>query len=125
MMTINELQGKRVRVYYNLHRKCLSVQYRGKVVAHVKHITLDNVLFNVSQSGRMKVISSGQKNVHAFVVGYVCAESMVGAPYCEVTYNPRIHTQFVNAITHKEVYGALHVLIDGKQIYAYGVANNA
>lgn len=124
MMTISELKNHRVRVYYNLHKRCLSVQYNGKVVLHTKRITLDNVIFHVNPAGRMRVISSGQKNVHAFIIGYVCCESMAGLSYVTVTYNPRVHTQFVNAITHKEVYGALHVLIEDKKIYAYGVSDN-
>ena len=39
----NELIGKRVMVYYNLHKKTFSVQYQGKVVVHADYVKLKNV----------------------------------------------------------------------------------
>ena len=63
----------KVRVYRNLHKKCLSVQAmvdgRWKVIKHVDAISLHNPVFKVSQAGRQRVLREKRKNVHAFVVG--------------------------------------------------------
>lgn len=121
MMTIAELQGLKVKVYYNLHKHCLSVQHKGKVVAHVKHITLGDVHFRVSEAGRQRVLRTGQKNVHAFIIGVVSRDfDCSTGENVEITYNPRLYKQFINKGTRKEIYGASCVLIEGKNIYAMG-----
>ena len=63
----------RVRVYYNLHKKCFSVQdYKtGLVTKHTNQLFLTNALFVVRKSGNERVKSEGKKNVHAFVNGIV------------------------------------------------------
>jgi len=45
--------GQRVRVYYNLRKKCLSVMDKktGLVIDHCDAINLENVKFVVSQAG--------------------------------------------------------------------------
>ena len=61
----------RVRAYYNLHRKCFSVQdYKtGLVVEHTDSLFFTNAMFVVRKSGNEKVKREGRKNVHAFVNG--------------------------------------------------------
>ena len=61
----------RVRAYYNLHRKCLSVQdYKtGLVIEHTDSLFFTNAMFVVRKSGNEKVKREGRKNVHAFVNG--------------------------------------------------------
>lgn len=66
-----DLIGKKVSVYWNLHKKCFSVQHKGKVVAHVDNITLRRVEFRVSEAGRQRVLATLCKNVHAKVWGIV------------------------------------------------------
>ena len=63
----------RVRVYYNLHKKCFSIQdYKtGLVTKHTNQLNLSNALFVVRKSGNERVRSEGKKNVHAFVNGIV------------------------------------------------------
>jgi len=63
----------RVRVYYNLHKKCFSVQdYKtGLVTKHTNQLNLSNAMFVVRKSGNERVRSEGKKNVHAFVNGIV------------------------------------------------------
>ena len=63
----------RVRVYYNLHKKCYSVQdYKtGLVTKHTNQLNLSNAMFVVRKSGNERVRSEGKKNVHAFVNGIV------------------------------------------------------
>lgn len=62
------------RIYYNLHKKCWSVQEKipGRgwiVVDHASEILLEDVTFQVSEAGRQRVIRTKRKNVHAFGVG--------------------------------------------------------
>ena len=63
----------RVRVYYNIHKRCFSVQdYKtGLVKRHARNISLTNAMFVVRKSGNERVKSEGKKNVHAFVNGIV------------------------------------------------------
>ena len=88
--------GKRkVRVYYNLHKHCYSVQdyATGKVIAHVPSIHLSDVSFVVRKAGRAKVLREKRKNVHAFVVGFwkktACRKCKT-----RVRYNPYISDSF-------------------------------
>ena len=87
-----------VRVYWNLHKKKFSVQarygYDWYVVAHISELTLKNVTFKVSQAGRNRVLRTGVKNVHAYVIGalYPFADT---EKWRQVTYSPRSYDSFV------------------------------
>ena len=61
----------RIRAYYNLHRKCFSVQdyQTGLVTEHTDKLFVTNAMFVVRESGNKKVKREGRKNVHAFVNG--------------------------------------------------------
>ena len=80
----------RVRVYYNLHKKCFSVQdYKtGLVTKHTNKLNLSNAMFVVRKSGNERVKSEGRKNVHAFVNGIVNDKSSDTKNWYEVRYNP-------------------------------------
>ena len=80
----------RVRVYYNLHKKCFSVQdYKtGLVTKHTNKLNLSNAMFVVRKSGNERVRSEGKKNVHAFVNGIVNDKSSDTKHWHEVRYNP-------------------------------------
>ena len=60
-----------VRAYYNLHKKCFSVQdYKtGLVVEHTDSLFFTNAMFVVRKSGNERVKKEGRKNGHAFVNG--------------------------------------------------------
>lgn len=107
----------RVAVYYNLHKHCLSVTHKGRVVKHVQSIRLSNVEFKVRQGGRERVIREGRKNVHAFIVGDLTEESMPEHTRL-VTYNPYKYASFVDKASEAPVYHASHVRIEGRQVYA-------
>lgn len=82
----------RVRVYYNLHKRCFSIQdYKtGLVTKHTNQLNLSNAMFVVRKSGNERVRSEGKKNVHAFVNGIVNDKqdyTKVGVSY-KVRYNP-------------------------------------
>lgn len=114
----------KTRIYYNLHKHCLSVQQkvagRWKVVKHVDEIALRNVQFKVSAAGRDRVLRERRKNVHAFVEG----EEIPFIPKTfsyqdEITYNPYKHETFVvSNYYHKPVDRAKYVKINGKKIVA-------
>ena len=88
----------RIRAYYNLHKKCFSVQdYKtGKVVEHTNKLYLSNALFVVRKSGNERVKKEGRKNVHAFVNGIRHSNSEdapLGSSY-QVSYNPHTMDYF-------------------------------
>lgn len=91
----SELTGLYVRIYKNLHNGLFSVQYRGRVIAHVEQITLANVSFTVQPAARLKVIQTKQKVVHAFVNGIVAAEIKPLAK--RASYNPYLASTFVDS----------------------------
>jgi len=87
----------RVRAYYNLHRKCFSVQdYKtGLVVEHTNKLRFTNAMFVVRKSGNEKVKKEGRKNVHAFVNGIRQPKWMTPhLSYQEVKYNPHTMDYF-------------------------------
>ena len=89
----SQLVGLKVKVYRNLHKNCLSVQHRGRVIAHVEMITLGNVTFKVNEAGRQRVLRERKKNVHAFVQGTVTGTGMQhwaekNEHWTKVSYNP-------------------------------------
>ena len=100
-MLLNETN---VRVYWNLHKGCWSVQDRktGRVVRHVEACTLADVKFTVRPAGREKVRREGKKNVHAFAVGTVYPADMYALFNAKkVTYNPYKNDTFIFADTGK------------------------
>jgi len=62
---------KKVRVYRNLHKDCISVKQDGLVRCHATNVVLKDCKFIVSEAGQRRVRNEKKKNVHAFVEGYV------------------------------------------------------
>ena len=108
--------GKRVKVYYNLHKQTFSVTYNSLVIFHADYVKLSDVEFRVRPGGKEKVRKEKSKNVHAFVIGNL-------VDYCEfpcdnlpedslgnvVTYNPYKYDSFVYKDTEEPVYHAKEV----------------
>jgi hypothetical protein len=63
--------SRKVRVYRNLHKKCFSIKQDGLVACHADHVTLQGCKFIISKAGQKRVREQEQKNVHAFVEGYI------------------------------------------------------
>jgi hypothetical protein len=105
--------GKRVMVYYNLHKHTFSVTFDGKVIMHADFVKLSDVEFRVRKGGRDRVRREKSKNVHAFVIGYL--EDFCQYP-CEnipeepngivVTYRPDVYDSFVYKETEEPVFHA-------------------
>ena len=112
----NLFLGKKVMVYYNLHKHTFSVSYDNKVIMHADYVKLGDVEFRVRKGGKEKVRSEKTKNVHAFVIGTLLE-------YCEypcynipnppldkiVTYNPYKYDSFVYKNNEEPVYHAKEV----------------
>ena len=115
----------RVQVYYNLHKKCLSIRHKGKVIEHAQEVTLTDARFHVQQAGRERVLKQKRKNVHAYISGklkesfwFTQSPSYVWTARQHVTYNPYKYKNFVNEKTLKPVTSAEGVHISGKRITA-------
>lgn len=80
---------KKVSVYRNLHKDCLSVKQGSKVIFHTRKILLKNVKYRVNEKIRQRVIEKKRKEVHAFVDGFICNSSTLPTCFLEkVVYNP-------------------------------------
>lgn len=62
------------QVYRNLHNGKLSIRNKKtkRVAGWCSYVLLSEVTFNVSETGRQKVLKDKQKNVHATIDGEVC-----------------------------------------------------
>ena len=115
-------KGQRVRVYYNLHKKCLSVMDKKTrlVVGHADFISLDNVKFIVSAAGLARVRRERRKGVIAFVEGdYIFGrgKKVIDNPeWVRVYFNPYKVDQFM--MGESPIYEAGQVYIVDKNIYA-------
>ena len=110
----------KVFVYFNLHKKVWSVkalsgENRGRVIAHLDRLVLDECAFKVSEAGRQRVIREKRKNVHAGVVGTLTNEiaDNVGAA---VTYNPYKYTSFVTRSDEQPIHVARRVVLNGRNV---------
>ena len=108
--------GKKVMVYYNLHKHTFSVTYDNKVIMHADYVKLGDVEFRVRKGGKERVRSEKSKNVHAFVIGklldyceYPCEDMPSSSSDKVVTYNPYKHDTFVFKNTEEPIYRAQEV----------------
>lgn len=112
----------KVRVYFNLHKKMISVQSKvngsWKVVEHVEDILLKNVKFKVSEAGRQGVIKNRRKNVHAYIYGDVIKSlpTPMNLIFSSVNYNPYKLERF--QVRNEYVDHADFVMINGCRVYA-------
>tara|TARA_R110000824_G_scaffold304530_5_gene492349 strand:+ start:94 stop:471 length:378 start_codon:yes stop_codon:yes gene_type:complete len=119
-------QGQRIRVYYNLRKKCLSVMDKktGLVVTHCDAINLDNVKFIVSQAGLKRVRRNQRKSVIAFVEGdYATSDGskVFGNPEWATAYfNPYKVDQFM--VGDQAIHEASRCYVLGKTIYVKDIA---
>lgn len=64
-----------VKVYYNIHKRCFSIQAKTddgwRVVAHLPHVCIANPKFTVSERGWKRALRQQRRNVHAKIEGYI------------------------------------------------------
>ena len=98
MKDLNIQHGEQVRIYWNLHKRCFSVQTwqaRGwRVAGHTNTFALKGATFTVSKAGRERVRRERRKNVHAFIWGQWFPDGIIPVPLARVTYNPYEMEQF-------------------------------
>ena len=90
---------KKVRVYWNLHKKCWSIQdaKSGLVIDHRYDITLVLAKLVVRKGGQKRVREEGKKNVHAFAVGYLMSSKQSSYhDWDRVKYNPYTDDYFMH-----------------------------
>ena len=83
--------SKVVHVYRNLTRGGYSIKQGGLVVAHCNEAALHTCSMHVNEKGRQRVVKSGRKQVHAWVIGYVTS-GVVGKRL--LRYNPKESAHF-------------------------------
>jgi hypothetical protein len=112
----DDLKGKKVMVYYNLHKHTFSITYKSKVIMYADYVKLKDVEFRVREGGREKVRIEKNKNVHAFVIGtlvdyclYPCENMPKESNSNVVTYNPYKYDSFVYKNTKQPIYKAKEV----------------
>lgn len=116
----------RVKVYRNLHKSgytysILSVE-TGKVIGYNDDIVLQDVVFKVSQKGRLRVLKSNRKNVHAFIEGNLSDRSQISHSGRRIIYNPKLYDSFVlSNNTNYKLKTAGKVSINKKSIRAINI----
>ena len=109
----DEFIGKKVMLYYNLHKQTFSVIYKSLVIFHADYVKLKDVEFRVRPGGREKVLKEKRKNVHSFVIGTLvdyCTHPCKDLPSEPnnniVTYNPYKYSSYVMKDTEEPIYYA-------------------
>ena len=120
--------GKKVRVYWNLHKKCFSVislekEKKGLVVAHVNQLNLDSPVFKVSEKGRQRVLIEKKKNVHAYVKGTVAPleglqrKKLFIRCFQTACYEPYTMESFETFPDETPIYEAPHVIFRKGELF--------
>ncbi len=115
----------RVRTYWNLHKRCFSVQSREtrRVIAHLPSLFLTDVKFIVYEHARQRVLREKKKNVHAFVEGNTQERwiNLQGFNIQPVFYNPYKMDSFQTA-EGVAVKAADLVYLSERRVYILTVA---
>jgi len=88
----------------------------GLVIGYDKTVCLTNVTFVVGEKSRQRVLASGQKNVHAGVVGNInsnCTPNTNG--WIPVTYNPYKNRTFVRVDTGEPIFRAKEAVLKNEK----------
>ena len=116
-----DYRGK-VFVHRNLNKppywtiKARNGEDAGLVIGYDKTICLKNVIFSVGEKSRQRVLTSGQKNVHAGVVGTIdnnCSTNIDG--WIPVTYDPYKNRTFVRLDNGDPIFKAKQVVLKNKK----------
>jgi len=112
----NDYIGKKVMLYYNLHKQTFSIIYKSLVIFHADYVKLKDVEFRVRPGGREKVLKEKRKNVHSFVIGTLMdycifpCENLPEEPNNNiVTYNPYKYNSYVMKDTEEPIFHANEV----------------
>ncbi len=108
-----------VRVFRNWKRGCWSIMQDGVLCASARQVRLEAVEFLVRESGRLRMLREGRKNVHAYAVGRLLdwvhpeedrdLEALDGRA---VFYDALRFASFVDRDSHAPVHRAAAVRLD-------------
>lgn len=116
-MAINVISSRSLRqnqyviVHVNLKNGLYSIKDAKTrlLIAYGDNFTLNNCKLSVYKGERKRVISSGLKNVHAIVYGYIDLNSNQPTLNSELTYCPFKYETFVDRVTKKPIYRAKEI----------------
>lgn len=102
-------KNQKVRVYRNLHKPgvvySIADAWTGLVLGYSESVLLTGVAFKVSAAGRERVLRTGRKNVHAFVIGRYEGTEQARVAMCDaVGYNPRKYSTFVRKFDESPIH---------------------
>lgn len=107
LYTLHEILGRRVKVYFNLHKKTWSIKDKstGLVIGYANYVPMKDCVFKVSEAGRQRVLKEKRKNVHAYVEGTISFDTLDKSElyHGDFTYNPYKYDSFVHFINGKPV----------------------
>ena len=114
-----------IQAYQNLNTKTWSIRHKGKVISHPTIAVISNATFHVQQGGHARVISSGQRSVHAYIKGTletsdtINAYAKAGLPsnLKRVYYNPFRSDKFQLADGTEVTQATTVYLLDDKKAY--------
>lgn len=116
----------RVHAYRNLNKKgpngepVWSVRdaATNKVLAHVHHIAIADVVTTVRAAGQARVRRESRKNVHAWLVGRpITVDQLPHVDPVAVTYNPYTNSAFMAA--GNPVHDLDHALLDSRGCHGW------
>lgn len=118
----------RVFVYFNVRKNLFSIKAleganKGRVIAHAINVEVLNATFVVGETGRLRVLATGHKNVHAGVrgrLGYWGADTQrITKMARKVTYNPKRDLGFIYAVSRLPApLKAERVVLSPTSVYA-------
>ena len=113
----------RLRVHYNLHKKCLSVldKKTRRVIGYAPGIILRNVRFVVSAKGIARIRKDGRKHVVAFIEGDLASLDAptinnVTPNHRQCYFDPYRWGTFVD-ISRQSLIGADECVVIDKQMF--------
>lgn len=93
----------KVRVHWNLHKKCWSVHNSNRLLFHITHLILKDCKMIVRPAGRERVLRENRKNVHAFIEGKISDFPNEHSLLKSLTYNPYKYPYFYDKDTFEKI----------------------
>ena len=102
------------KIYWNSQRKCWFMldAKTGRLLRHAYTLALQNCRFQVSAAGRHRMLQTGRKNVHAFILGEEINVNKVPETGLQsFQYRPEVCGAFQTGHEAAPVFGAGIVLL--------------
>jgi len=117
---------KRVRIYRNLHRGCLSVKQDGLVKCHTYNASLKDCTFIVNKGGQDRVRKEKRKNVHSYIDGFIVRSKdyndLLPFEWQPIYYNPYKTDYWVEIESDKYISNAQWVEASPTSVTAFNLS---